>query len=92
MEYNGKFGPTLSQIQHIALMSRIEICYATCSLATQTMALNLTGFQGIKRFVQYLDSYPQKPNFYPSNDYDGSNTTRLTWSGNNVEDYTTQNC
>ena len=27
MEYHGKFGHTLGSIQHIALMSRIDICY-----------------------------------------------------------------
>ena len=30
--------------------------------------------------------------FYPSNSYDGSNVIRLTWSGNQVEYHTTQNC
>ena len=34
MEYHGKFGYTLGRIQHIALMSIIDICYATCCLAT----------------------------------------------------------
>ena len=29
---------------------------------------------------------------YTSNYYDGSNDIILTWSGNKVEDYTTQNC
>ena len=27
MEYHGKFGHTLGRIQHIALMSKIGICY-----------------------------------------------------------------
>ena len=48
MEYYGKFGHTLGSIQHIALMSRIDICYATYRLATQTVAPTLPGFQGIK--------------------------------------------
>ena len=56
------------------------------------MAPNLTGFQGIKRYVQYLASYPHKPIFYPSNYHDGSNIIRTTWSGNQVEDCTTHNC
>ena len=30
IEYHGKFGHTLGRIQHIALMSRIDICYSTC--------------------------------------------------------------
>ena len=29
MEYHGKFGHTLGRIQHIDLMSRIDLCYAT---------------------------------------------------------------
>ena len=33
MEYHGKFGHTLVRIQHISLVSRIELCYATCRLA-----------------------------------------------------------
>ena len=86
MEYHGKFGHTLGRIQHI------DLCYETCCLANQTVAPNLTGFQGIKRSVQYLDSRPHKPIFYPSNSYDGSNVIRLTWSGNQVEYHTTQNC
>ena len=61
MEYHGKFGHTIGRIKHIALMSRIEICYATCRLANQTVAPNLPGFQGIKRCAQYLDSHPHKP-------------------------------
>ena len=71
MEYHGKFGHTLGRIQHIALMSRIDLFYATCRLETQTVAPTLPGFQGIKRCVQYLASNPHKPIFYPSNSYDG---------------------
>ena len=41
MEYHGKFGHTLGSIQHIALMIRIDLCYATFSLATQTVAPTL---------------------------------------------------
>ena len=80
MEYHGKFGHTLGRIQHIDLMSRIDLFYATCRLATQTVAPTLPGFQGIKQCVQYLYSHPHKPIFYPSNSYDGSNFIRLTWS------------
>ena len=79
-------------IQHIDLMIRIDICYTTCCLSTQTVVPTLTGFQVIKLCVQYLDSHPHKPIFYPSNSHDGSNVIRLTWSDNQVEDYTTQNC
>ena len=81
MQYHGKFGHTLERIQHIALISIIDLCYATCRLATQTVAPTLHGLQGIKQCVQYLASHPHKPIFYPSRSYDGSNVIRLTWSG-----------
>ena len=84
MEYHGKFERTLGRIQHIALMSRVNIFYASFRLATQTVAPTLPGLQGIKHCVQYLASNPHKPIFYPSNSYDGSNVIRLTWSGNQV--------
>ena len=92
MEYPGKFGHTIGRIQHISLMSIIDICYATCFIENQTVASNIPCFQGIERCVQYLDSHPHKPIFSPSNSYDGSNIIRLMWSGNQVEDYTTHNC
>ena len=92
MEYHGKFGHTLGRIQHIYPMIRIDLCYATCSLATQTVAPTLPSFQDIKRCVKYLDSHPHKPRFYPYNSYDGSNVIKITWSVNKVEDHTTQNC
>ena len=92
MEYHGKFGHTLGRIQHIACMIRIDLFYATCRLATQTVAPTLPGFQGIKLCVQYFSSHLHEPIFYPSGSYYGSNAIRLTWSGNQVEDHTTQNC
>ena len=61
MEYHAKFGHTIGRTQHIALMSRIYICYATCSLSNQTVSPTLPGLQGIKRCVQYLASEPHKP-------------------------------
>ena len=73
-------------------MSRIDLFYATYNLATQTVTPNLPGFQGIKLCVKYLASHPHKHIFYPSNSYDGSNVIRITWSGNQVEDRTNQNC
>ena len=91
MEYHEKFGHNLGRIQHIALMSKIDIFYAICRLATQTVAPNLPGFKVIKRCVQYLASHPHKPILNPANPYDGSNVIRLTWSGNQVEDHTTKN-
>ena len=84
MEYQGKFVHTLGRIQHISIMSRIELFYATCFLATQTVAPDLSIFQGINRCVQYLYSHPHKPILYPYNYYDGSNVIRLTWSVNQV--------
>ena len=63
MEYHRKFGHTLGRIQHIIIMSRIELCYATCSISTQTVAPTLPCFQGIKRCVRYLASHPHKPIF-----------------------------
>ena len=92
MEYHGEFGHTIGRMQHIALVSRIYICYATCCLATQSVAPTLPSFQCIKLCVQYLDSHPHKTIFYPYNYYDGSNFVRLTWIGNQFEEYTTQNC
>ena len=44
MEYHGKFGHSIGQIQHIDFMSRIDICYTACGLATQTVAPTLPGF------------------------------------------------
>ena len=90
MKYHRKFVNTLGRIQHIALMSRLGICYETCRLATQTVAHILPGFQCIKRCVEYLASHPHKPIFYPYNKYDGSYFIRLIWSVNQVEQYTTQ--
>ena len=92
MGHHGKFGNTIGRIQHIDLMSKIEIYCTACCLANQNVAPNLPGFQGIKRCIQYLASNPYTPIFYPSNYYDGSNVIRLTWSGNQFEDYTTHNC
>ena len=83
-EYHGKFGYTLGNIQCIALISIIAIFNTYCCLATQILAPIIPGFQGIKLCVQYLDIHPHKPTFYPSNSYDGSNVTRLTWIGNQV--------
>ena len=84
MEYHEKIRHTIGRIQHIDIMSIIVICYTTFLLATQNVAPNLTGFQGIKRCFQYLSSHPHKPIFYHSNYYDESNVIRLTWIGNQV--------
>ena len=67
MEYHGKYGHNLERIKHIALMIRLEICYATCRLSNQIVKPNIPGFQGIKRCVQFFSSHPHKPIFYPSN-------------------------
>ena len=71
MEYHGKFGHTLRRIQHIDIMSRIDLFYAAFCLSAQNVVPALPGFQGIKRCVKYMASHPHKPIFYPSNSYDG---------------------
>ena len=71
MEFHGKFGHTLGRIQHIFLISRIDIFNSACCLATQSVAPYLHFSQGIKRCVQYMVIHPHKPIFYPSNYYDG---------------------
>ena len=81
MEYRGKFGYTIGLIQHINIMSIIEICYTSCLLGTKTVELNLAGFQGLKRCIQYLASHPHKPIIYPYNSGGGSNVIILTYSG-----------
>ena len=91
MEHHGKFGNTIGRIQHIDLMSRIGIYYTACRLSNQIVAPNIPGFQVIKHCIQYLASNPHKPIFYTSNYHYGSNVIRLIWSGNQDEDYTTQN-
>ena len=89
MEYHGNFGHTLGRIQNIAIISRIDIFYTACHIATQTVAPTLTEFQYIKLYIQYMAIHPHRPIFYPYNSYDGSNFIIITWSGNQVEDYTT---
>ena len=71
MEYHDKFGHTLGWIQHIYIMSRIDICYTSYRLGTQTMVPVIPVFQCFKRCIQYLASHNRKPIFYPSNYYDG---------------------
>ena len=91
MKYHGKFVHNLGRTQQMFLMIRIKTSYGTYCLSTTTLKPTLIVFQGIKRCVQYLDSHPHKPIFYPYTYYDGSNFIRLACSGNQVEDYTTQN-
>ena len=81
MEYYGKFGHTLGQIQKIALMSIIESCHKACCLETQTVAYTIPGSQGIKNFIQYLASNPHKTIIYIFNYYDNSNFIRFIWGG-----------
>ena len=69
MEYPGKSLHTLGEIQYIDLISIMDLFYAICHMDTQTLALTLTGFQGIKRCVHYLASHPHKPIFDLSNYY-----------------------
>ena len=90
IERHGKFGHTLGRIQHISIMSIIYIFYKNCSLKTQNKVPTINCLQGFKRCIKYTASQPHKPIFYPSNYYDVSNVNRLTWSGTQVEYYTTQ--
>ena len=90
MEYHIKYVHTLGRIQHIAFMSRINLCYATCRLDNQALAPTLNGFQVIKRCVQYMASHPHKSIFYSSYSYDGSNFIMIIWSVNQVEYHTTK--
>ena len=71
MEYHRKLGHTIGRIQHISLMTRLDLLNATCRLKTQTMAPTIPYFQGIKRCVQFLASHPHETIFYTSNYYDG---------------------
>ena len=84
-EYHGKLGHTIGRIQHISLMSIIDICYIVCRLVTQTMAPTLPGFQGLKCCIKHIASHPHKPIVYPSNSYFGTNFIILTWIRNQVE-------
>ena len=59
MEYHGKIVHTIGRKQHIDLMSRMDICYTSCHISTQTVAPTLPG----KRCIQYLDSHSHKPIF-----------------------------
>ena len=72
-------------------MITIDICYTFWRLVTQTVSPAYPGFQGLKHCVKYLNSRPHKRIFYPYSSYDGSNSIRLTWSGDQIEDYITQN-
>ena len=50
-------------MQNITIMRRIEVCYTACRMGTQTVENTLTGFQGLKHCIQYLDSHLHKPIF-----------------------------
>ena len=91
IEYHGKFGHTLRWIWNIDIMRRIDICYTSCLMSTQTAAPTLPDSQGLECCIKYMDSYPHKLIFYPSNYYNGSNVIRLTWIWNKVGDYITNN-
>ena len=90
MEYHGKCEHNLGRIHPIAIMSRIDICYTYCHVVTQTVAPTLTALKGLKRCIQYLASHPHKTILYAYGYFYVSNVIRLTWNGNQVEDYTTQ--
>ena len=63
MEHHGKFGHNLGWMQHIALMTRIDIFYTTCHMEIQTVSPTLNYFQGLKCCIKYLASHPHKPIF-----------------------------
>ena len=71
MEYHGKFGNTIGQIQQIDIMIIIDICYTSCHLKTHTVAHTNPGLKGLMQCIQYMPSHPNKPIFDPSNYYDG---------------------
>ena len=73
-------------------MRKIDICYTTCHMETQTVTPMLPCFQYLKFCIKYLSSKSHTPIFYPYNYHDGSNVIILKYSGNKVEDYTVHNC
>ena len=56
------------------------------------MSSTLPVFQGLKLCIQYMASPPPRPIFYPYISYNVLDFIRLTWSGTEVEEYTTHNC
>ena len=92
MEYYGIFWHTLGRIQHIDIMSIIDICYTGFCLGTQTLSTTIIGLKYLKHCIQYLASNPHKPIFCCSDSYDEYNFIILTWIGTQVEDSKTQNC
>ena len=91
MEQHGKFGHNLGQIHKTAIMIRVEICYTACNLGNHMWCLLFLYINISKDVLNSLIVTPTNL-FYPFNSYGGSNVIRLTWSVNQVEDYTTQNC
>ena len=85
LEDHRKFGHTIERIQHIALMSRINICYTAYHLSAQTVSPTIPCSQGIKRCVKYLAIHPCKLIFHPYNYCYGSNFIIIIWRGNQVE-------
>ena len=59
---------------------------------SQTVSPTFPSFQGLRSCIKYLVFYLNKPIFIPSNYFDVSNSIRITWIENQVEDYTTQIC
>ena len=59
MECHGKFVQNLGLIQHIYIISRIEICYTCCILLTLTVAPTLPGFLGLNRCIKYIANHPK---------------------------------
>ena len=73
-------------------MNRVDIFYAECFLGTHCVDPILPELKGITRCIQFLAAHPHNCIFYVLNAYGGYNYTRITWSGNQIEDYTIQIC
>ena len=88
IEYHGKFGHTLVQIHYIAPMSIIDIDCTSCCLATQIVIPTLPDSK-LSISVLNICLVTILNTYYPYKYYDGLNVIRITWSGNQVEDYKT---
>ena len=62
------------------------------STGYKNLSYTIYGFQDLYRCTKFLATHNLKPIFYPQNNYHGSNIIWFTWSGQQVEDYTTYRC
>ena len=91
MEYHGKFGHNIVQINHIDIMNRVLIFTNPATLRPKLWRILFLSFK-LPKYVFNILILTLKKIFYPYNYCDGSNVISLAWSGNQVEDYTDQNC